>query len=158
MILNNFFAARQPQASAVGFAERGEGLEQLPGDFRRNARSGIFKFGDDLAGRRAKAQNDPPSAGHCIGGVMNQIKKQTTQPLRVQWQGDGRRRVFHIDGCRSYRRLPPQLLEDILHKPRIINRRQHQIRRRALGEVQDLADQLVDALDLLANGLEGLIA
>ena len=111
MIFNNPLADRKAKTGAMGFAMRGERLEQVPGNLRGNARPGIFDFRHHLGWTAPKTQNDLAPGRHGIGGVMDEIVEDPAEPFRIEQQLDRRRRLFKLQRGRLELRFWSKLLQ-----------------------------------------------
>src|SRR5262249_37551284 len=75
VIFDDALANRQSEPGAMRFAVGGEGLEQLAGDRRGDARAAILNFGDHLAVADHDPKQDLSPFRHGIGRIMNEVVK-----------------------------------------------------------------------------------
>src|SRR5262245_37323901 len=83
MVLDDFLANGQTQASPVRLAVCRKGLKQLAGDFWRNAAAGVLDFRDQFARHEGKAHNDVPAPGHGVGRVVNEVQEHAAQAIGI---------------------------------------------------------------------------
>ena len=149
MIFDDFFANGKAQAGAVRLAMRGEGLEKFVGDFRRDAGTGVFNFSEDFCFVSMKAEENFSAVEQDVGGVADEVKKNATQPACIEPHEYGGRNIFHFDLRGLEFGLGAQVANQFKDKRAVITGLEFGISPFAFGENKDVADHVIDALNLL---------
>ena len=131
-------------------------LKQPVNDFGRNPGSGVLHFGDDLFSILPKTQAQAAAAGHHVHGIVEQIEKDPAQAAWFQPELDGRRLVLRFDAHGFDPGLRTQLGQQLADELAVVGGGKRRLGGGTLRKLQDVANHLLDVLDLNVNVTERL--
>ena len=158
VLLDDALANRQPEAGARRLAVADKRLEETFQDFRRDAASGVGDFRVQGIVGHAEANGYFSAVRHGLGGVDDEVVKDTLEPRWIERQPDGRRRLGHLDDDGFARGFLAKLLDDGLHEDAVILGHKHDGVGIAAGEFQDVVHHAGDAIHLARDALLGVSA
>ena len=149
MFFDNSPANGQAEAGAFDFAVGHKGIEKLVDDFGGNSVSIVPDFREHFGIVGRKAKTDLAATGHGINRVGDEVVKDAAEPTGVdrdfyrgRWSFEGNRHALDVE-------FRLKFLHERFDVRGVVGVEERHVRGSSLCEIEDVVDQIRDALDLL---------